>query len=78
MARFYPWNTTPKCTVHQVGQPEPIGDVVAVDTDTAQITVVPRPFKIEDDKVATEIKQFGAIHPIYAGDYFPCMFLCFD
>ena len=77
MAFFNHKNVLPNCTVYQVGQVAPIADVLSVDTDAAQIKVVPRPFKIEGGEVATEIKQFVSIAPIYGGGFVPCMFLCF-
>lgn len=78
MAFFNHKNVLPNCSIFRVGQVAPIGYVLTVDTDTAQIKVTPRPFRVEGGEVVTEIKQFSAIHPIYAGIPFPCMFLCFD
>lgn len=74
------WNykNAPRARVFEVETKTEITQVVQVDDfDEMALLVYQQPLRIEGDEIATEIIRFRSIYPIFGGEQWPQLFLCF-
>ena len=70
-------NAMPTCSCWVVGEGR-VDMVESVDTDKGLAVIYEKPLVVQrDDRLAMQVRKFSAIHPIFAGYPFPCMFRMF-
>lgn len=70
-------HNTDRARVYDVDTKQEITQVVSVDTDAMEILCVDLPLRVFGDGIAMIATRYRAIHPIYAGRPWPCLFHCY-
>lgn len=73
------WNgkNTYKASVHDVEGVGKMKDVLSVDDETGFVEYASQPIRACGESICTEIAVFESIYPVYGGEFWPVMFLCF-
>lgn len=64
-------------SVYDIDTGEQIKYVESIDTEAMELVVFEHPFRVEHERVVTYAINYRAIHPIYGGGRFPCLFHCY-
>jgi len=73
---FTPRNTN-RASVFDVDTKQEIKHVSSIDTEAMDLICYEQPFRVHHDHAATYTIKYRAIHPIYAGRPWPCLFHCY-
>lgn len=66
------------CTVHDVEGRAKVKHVIALDTDSGEVTLGSNPFRVDaNGHLATEVIRFRSIYPICVGNEPPLAFHCY-